>query len=170
MFFVCLVWFNPYSNTLWVLFLFPLCRWGTWTLEVTQLVSGKALALILGCLKAETRALNHHAGFNDPLNDVNSENDNLNKLILSFLLPFLCLSFLDCSYHFSIHVPRFYRHGCYLPFPLPCLLSFHFKWWHVVKVLKHMGWVVRYMGLHPSGVMILHIFLSSLSCVVSESS
>ena len=52
----CISWalsdFIPYKQPLWVLFLFPFCRWGKGNVEVTQLASGKILALILGYLKA----------------------------------------------------------------------------------------------------------------------
>lgn len=48
------------------------------------------MALVLGYLKAKTHALNHDVGFNDPLTDKNSaKNDNLKKLVLSFLLTLL---------------------------------------------------------------------------------
>lgn len=61
-------------------------------------MNGKASALIQGYLGAKTHDLNHYARFNDPLNDVNSgKNVNLNRLILSFLLTFLCLLPLDRS-------------------------------------------------------------------------
>lgn len=128
-------------------------------------MSGKAWELIWGYnLGAKNPCLNQL------LNHANSvKSDNWNRLIFSLLLIFP--SFIPGLFHITSQFICLDFTGMDAIYPLhsPFLLSFHPKWWHVVMAWKWMDWVVSYVGLHPSGTMVFHIFHSSLSLVWSLS-
>lgn len=131
--FVCIIWFHSYSNALWVLFLFPFCRWGKQTLEVNTSHDWQSFGLVLGYLGTKTCS-KPLCWISWPLKWYEFCQKGLFKWINPFFPQHISVSFIPGLFHITSQPTCLNLAGMDAVFLLSpqFVLSFHPKWCYAV--------------------------------------